>query len=203
MLKIGAPQFPVELFAIPDDEQLAFAFWNWWVALQMFHRGVPYACTTDEMVEDVRQNTLLMVAPKPESVAVVEALRLAAKSEFLRAGTVLRVAVGGLSDHLRALHEIEMLTRHLAADQSERQSEIARKPRADALNRVIRKLLPKDPKLSDKRLWSKLKELRGDEGIEEVNEATDCVVIVDGRGRHKSVPFSGLRDRIRREKRRS
>ena len=83
----------------------------------------------------------------------------------------------------------------------DRQKELSKRPRSDALQKIIIEIIRSQPNLTAAEVLAVLKTHKGDSIIEYIDEENKNIEWKDSNENPKSTPISGLKDRVRRAKR--
>ena len=189
---MAIPEFQVHLIAL-TDEQLGFAFWDYWLAVQAIARRIPLEQVTAEFQEQIRTYTFNIDADLPASVVFEKVLKFCAIGKFARAGRILRATLNDGAITQELIDELRTGKR--------RQRALAEKDRADPLAKLIAGIVNKTPDISEPDLRTALRAEQRHGVIDEIDDIEGAIWLVDKHGRGgESVPLSGLKDRLSRAK---
>jgi len=183
------PAFPPEFLDLPDEE-LGGRLLAWWIAYQAEERGIPIDAITEDVAERIRAASVDMNIDSAAHVSLEKALRLAAGGDFARAGKLLRQRM--LDGAQQEVFRKEALSGTV------RQRERARRDRIDALQALIIGIMRRKPQTTVNEMPAELRKFQGQGVIETVQEEDGIIEWSDKRGGAKSAPFSGLKDRMSR-----
>lgn len=191
------PPSPTEDLAISDKELVA-KYWRDWLELQLEKKGADLTALTPEIAERIRVATLGIDG---------DVERFAGEEKMLR-----RIAQGIAQGDLRsAANLIRQMNARKAEEQSVRdeaktgrrkQRALAQRPRTDALQAIIIRMVEAKPNITCPGLLSELIIIaaRDDDEIQDIDELS--IMIADNRrDAARSYPLSGLPGRLSRAKR--
>ena len=183
------PPYDPKLLALPDDEMVG-CVWTWWIAAQMTAKGIPLDDYSPQMEQVIIRETLRSDTDQESVSGLERAMQAIALRDVERGAKMFR-------DFMR-----RGSTMHAALDEAvtgrRKQRAIARKPREDTLNRIIREIVEKDPRMTEPQLFERLRCLEKQGPIGDITN--EDIWVQDEGEAGKSVPISGLGDRLRRIK---
>ena len=187
---VPTPPFDARLMDLPDEELVSWV-WTWWIQAQMTAKGIPLSDVSAQLEEVIIRETLASDTEHEAVAGLEKAIKAIALRDVSRGAKMFRTFMArGASVHA-AVDE--------AATGRRKQRAIAKKPREDALNKVIRILVAKRPDITVSQLFQNLRELKGSCGISDVTNSDIYMEVSAGHG--KSVNTSALKDRLSRVKR--
>lgn len=184
--------FPAEALELPDLELMS-TFWHGWLTFSAARRGIPATSITPEVQEAVRLATLGLDTDNQAMAALEKILRRIAgytPGAEIKIAEMIRAHFRGNALHVAALEE--------AVTGRRRQRANGRKARTDALQVIVMECLKKSPLISLEGLLGQLSRYPRGGTIEQVDDFEQVVDWYDGNHRCASTPFSGLKHRLSR-----
>lgn len=190
------PLSSAEDLAIPDKELVA-KFWRGWIELQLEKKGADLSALTPEIAERIRVATLGMDG---------DVERVAGEEKMLRR-IAQEIAEGDVSSAANLIRQVirrktdEQDVRDEAKTGRRKQRALAQKPRSNALQAIIARMVEAQPDITCPGLLAQLRAM-ADRDDDEVLECDEHSVLIadnpDSPGR--SYLLSGLPDRLSRAK---
>jgi hypothetical protein len=184
------PPFKAEHLDLPDRE-LGLHVWAWWIGAEAERANIPPGASLPidgRFVELVRQKVLKIDTEHVASVALEKALKRLASGDMAGGGKLFRGWLKEWAQSRAAVDEVKTGRR--------RQRKIAQRPRSDALQELIIKIMIDDPGITQEGLSAAL-ERRARQGVIE-GIADNRIEFTGKNGRVHDAPVSGLKDRMSR-----